>query len=67
MILIVKNVVIIMKFILEIQIVVVNDMRNNITELRYNRLISELENIEKKRIRKIKQIQLVRKKLGMTD
>ena len=56
-----------MKFILEIQIVVVNAMRNNITELRYNRLISELENIEKKRIRKIKQIQLVRKKLGMTD
>jgi hypothetical protein len=67
MVIIVKNVVIIMKFILEIQIVVVNAMRNNITELRYNRLISELENIEKKRIRKIKQIQLVRKKLGMTD
>ena len=41
-------------------------MKKNI-ELRYNRLILELENLERKRDRKIKQILAVRKKLGITE
>ena len=56
-----------MKFISEKQIVIVFVMMKNNTELRYDRLVSELENLERKRDRKIKQILAVRKKLGMTD
>ena len=67
MVIIVFTVVTMMKFILEIQIAVVYVMMKSNTELRYNRLVSELENLEKKRDRKIKQILAVRKKLGMTD
>ena len=67
MVIIVVTVVTIMKFISEKQIVNVFVMMKSNTELRYNRLVSELENLEKKRDRKIKQILAVRKKLGMTD
>ena len=67
MVIIVVIVVTIMKFISEKQIVNVFVMMKSNTELRYNRLVSELENLEKKRDRKIKQILAVRKKLGMTD
>ena len=56
-----------MKFILEIQIVSAYVMMKSNTELRYDRLVLELENLERKRDRKIKQILAVRKKLGMTD
>tara|TARA_R110002020_G_scaffold64430_5_gene170993 strand:+ start:7400 stop:7528 length:129 start_codon:yes stop_codon:yes gene_type:complete len=38
-------------------------IQKNRYELRYNRLVSELENIEKKRERKIKQILELRKKI----
>ena len=67
MVIIVVTVVTIMKFISEKQIVNVFVMMKSNTELRYNRLVSELENLERKRDRKIKQILAVRKKLGMTD
>ena len=67
MVIIVAIVVIIMKFILEAQIAIVYVMTKNNTELRYDRLVSELENLERKRDRKIKQILAIRKKLGMTD
>ena len=67
MVIIVVTVVTIMKFISEIQIVNVFVMMKSNTELRYNRLVSELENLERKRDRKIKQILAVRKKLGRTD
>ena len=67
MVIIVVTVVTIMKFISEKQIVNVFVMMKSNTELRYNRLVSELENLEKKRDRKIKQILAVRKKLGRTD
>jgi len=67
MVIIVVTVVTIMKFISEKQIVIVFVMMKNNTELRYDRLVSELENLERKRDRKIKQILAVRKKLGMTD
>ena len=67
MVIIVVIVVTIMKFISEKQIVNVFVMMKSNTELRYNRLVSELENLEKKRDRKIKQILAVRKKLGMAD
>ena len=55
------------KFISETQIVSVYVMMKSNTELRYDRLVFELENLERKRDRKIKQILAVRKKLGMTD
>ena len=64
---IVNFVVTMMKFILEIQIVSAYVMMKSNTELRYDRLVFELENLERKRDRKIKQILAVRKKLGMTD
>jgi hypothetical protein len=67
MVIIVVIVVTIMKFISEIQIVSAYAMIKNNTELRYDRLVFELENLERKRDRKIKQILAVRKKLGMTD
>ena len=67
MVIIVFTVVTMMKFILEIQIAVVYVMMISNTELRYNRLVSELENLEKKRDRKIKQILALRKKLGIAD
>jgi len=67
MVIIVVIVVTIMKFISEKQIVNVFVMMKSNTELRYNRLVSELENLERKRDRKIKQILAVRKKLGRTD
>jgi len=67
MVIIVVIVVTMMKFILEIQIVSVYVMMKSNTELRYDRLVLELENLERKRDRKIKQILAVRKKLGMTD
>ena len=67
MVIIVFTVVTMMKFILEIQIAVVYVMMKSNTELRYNRLVSELENLEKKRDRKIKQILALRKKLGIAD
>ena len=67
MVIIVVIVVTIMKFISEKQIVNVFVMMKSNTELRYNRLVSELENLEKKRDRKIKQILALRKKLGVTD
>ena len=67
MVIIVVIVVTMMKFILEIQIVSVYVMMKSNTELRYDRLVFELENLERKRDRKIKQILAVRKKLGMTD
>ena len=41
-------------------------MKSN-PELRYDRLVSELKNLERKRERKIKQILAVRKKLGITE
>ena len=56
-----------MKFILEIQIVRAYVMMKSNTELRYDRLVFELENLERKRDRKIKQILAVRKKLGRID
>ena len=64
---IVVFVVTMMKYILEIQIVSAYVMMKSNTELRYDRLVFELENLERKRDRKIKQILAVRKKLGMTD
>ena len=67
MVIIVVTVVTIMKFISETQIVSVYVMMKSNTELRYDRLVFELENLERKRDRKIKQILAVRKKLGMTD
>jgi hypothetical protein len=67
MVIIVVIVVTIMKFILEIQIVSAYVMMKSNTELRYDRLVFELENLERKRDRKIKQILAVRKKLGRTD
>ena len=67
MVIIVVIVVTMMKFILEIQIVSAYVMMKSNTELRYDRLVFELENLERKRDRKIKQILAVRKKLGMTD
>ena len=67
MVIIVVTVGTIMKFISEKQIVNVFVMMKSNTELRYNRLVSELENLERKRDRKIKQILAVRKKLGRTD
>ena len=54
-------------FISETPIVIVFAMTKNNTELRYDRLVSDLENLERKRDRKIKQILAVRKKLGMVD
>ena len=67
MVIIVVTVVTMMKFISEAQTVSVYVMMKNNTELRYDRLVFELENLERKRDRKIKQILAVRKKLGMTD
>jgi len=67
MVIIVPIVVIIMKFISEIQIASAYAIMKSNTELRYNRLVFELENLEKKRVRKIKQILAIRKKLGMTN
>ena len=67
MVIIVVIVVTIMKFISEKQIVNVFVMMKSNTELRYNRLVSELENLERKRDRKIKQILALRKKLGIAD
>ena len=67
MVIIVLTVAIITKFISGTQIVSVFVMTKNNTELRYDRLVSDLENLERKRDRKIKQILAVRKKLGMTD
>ena len=67
MVIIVVIVVTIMKFISEKQIVNVFVMMKSNTELRYDRLVFELENLERKRDRKIKQILAVRKKLGRTD
>ena len=67
MVIIVVIVVTMMKFILEIQIVSAYVMMKSNTELRYDRLVLELENLERKRDRKIKQILAVRKKLGRID
>ena len=67
MVIIVVTVVTIMKFISETQIVSVYVMMKSNTELRYDRLVFELENLERKRDRKIKQILAVRKKLGRID
>ena len=67
MVIIVVIVVTMMKFILEIQIVSAYVMMKSNTELRYDRLVFELENLERKRDRKIKQILAVRKKLGRID
>ena len=67
MVIIVVIVVTMMKFILDIQIVSVYVMMKSNTELRYDRLVFELENLERKRDRKIKQILAVRKKLGRID
>tara|TARA_Y100001951_G_scaffold29262_1_gene22924 strand:- start:21 stop:224 length:204 start_codon:yes stop_codon:yes gene_type:complete len=67
MVIIVVIVVTTTKFISETQIVSVYVMMKSNTELRYDRLVFELENLERKRDRKIKQILAVRKKLGMTD
>ena len=67
MVIIVLTVAIITKFISGTQIVSVFVMTKNNTELRYDRLVSDLENLERKRDRKIKQILAVRKKLGIID
>ena len=67
MVIIVVIVVTMMKFILEIQIVSAYVMMKSNTELRYDRLVLELENLERKRDTKIKQILAVRKKLGRID
>ena len=67
MVIIVAIVVTMMKFISEAQTVSAYVMMKSNTELRYDRLVFELENLERKRDRKIKQILAVRKKLGMTD
>ena len=67
MVIIVAIVDTMMKFISETPIVIVFAMTKNNTELRYDRLVSDLENLERKRDRKIKQILAVRKKLGMVD
>ena len=67
MVIIVLAVAIITKFISGTQIVSVFVMTKNNTELRYDRLVSDLENLERKRDRKIKQILAVRKKLGIID
>ena len=58
---------IIMKLHLRNQIASAYAIMKSNTELRYNRLVFELENLEKKRVRKIKQILAIRKKLGMTN
>lgn len=42
----------------------VNHQYMNNTELRYNRYIKELEEIEKKRARKVKQILEIKKRLS---
>ena len=42
-------------------------MQKNRYEMRYNRLVSELEIIEKKRERKLKQILELRKKLKKNE
>jgi len=67
MVIIVSTVVTMMKFISEKQTVHVFVIMKKNIELRYNRLILELENLERKRDRKIKQILAVRKKLGITE
>jgi|TARA_R110000824_G_scaffold205191_1_gene389963 hypothetical protein len=67
MVIIVVIVVTMMKFISKTLIVNVFVMVKSNTELRYDRLVLELENLERKRDRKIKQILAVRKKLGRTD
>ena len=67
MVIIVPTVVTMMKFISEKQTVHVFVIMKKNIELRYNRLILELENLERKRDRKIKQILAVRKKLGITE
>ena len=67
MVIIVVIVVTMMKFISKTLIANVFVMMKSNTELRYDRLVLELENLERKRDRKIKQILAVRKKLGRTD
>ena len=64
---IVNFVVTMMKFILEIQIVSAYVMMKSNTELRYERLLREFEELEKKLQRKVKQIIEVRAKLGINE
>jgi len=40
-------------------------MRKNNTQLRYDRLVIELEELERKRARKVKQILKIRKRLNL--
>ena len=67
MVIIVAIVVTMMKFILEAQIVSVSAMTKNNRQLRYERLLREFEDLEKKMKRKVKQIIEVRAKLGITE
>ena len=64
---IVAIVVTMMKFILEAQIVSVYAMIKNNTELRYQRLLREFAELEKKMQRKVKQLIEVRAKLGISE
>ena len=60
-------VAIIMKFISGLLIASVFVMTKNNTELRYERLLREFEELEKKLQRKVKQIIEVRAKLGINE
>ena len=64
---IVAIVVTMMKFILEAQIVSVYAMTKNNTELRYQRLLREFAELEKKMQRKVKQLIEIRAKLGIPE
>ena len=62
------NVVIMMKFTSEIQIaIVIAIMTKSNTELRYDRLLREFAELEKKMQRKIKQLIVFRAKLGIPE
>ena len=60
-------VVIMMKFILEIQIAVVYAMTKNNTELRYERLLRDFDVLVKKLKRKQMQLIEIRAKLGISE
>ena len=67
MVIIVAIVVIMMKYILEIQIVSVYAMIKNNTELRYERLLRDFDVLVKKLKRKQIQLMQVRAKLGISE